>query len=174
MNNFIFNRDFLDKFKKKYLYLILKFLKLSLIIIILNNFFALSIIPSSSMCPTLQIKDCLLIKKTNIDIQYGDIVVFEKDNSVYVKRVVGMSGDIVEIKNKVLYLNQKPVYEYYVSSDSGINTPAQVIPAESYFVLGDNRYNSLDSRYYGSIKKEDVLGKALFIILPFQDIKKIS
>ena len=148
-------------------------------------------IPSGSMKPTLLIGDHILVNKFiyGIKLPYwgktiiplkrpkrGDIVVFKfpKDpGKDYIKRVVGVAGDTVEIRNKQVYINQKPFKAPY-----GVNTDPSEIPAvlqprdnfgpvtvppDSLFVLGDNRDHSYDSRFWGFVDLEALKGKAFII-----------
>lgn len=177
MENEIFNKTFLIKLKKRYLHLILKFFKISLILIVISNFYGLVIIPSESMLPNLLIKDMLIVNKGNDSIKRQDIVIFNKYNSKYketlIKRVIGIEGDYIEIKDGKLYMNDKIIEEKYVPQDSGKDFSKVQVPKGCYFLLGDNRYNSLDSRFYGSIEKKYIIGKAIIRVMPFTRIGKI-
>lgn len=148
-------------------------------------------IPSGSMKPTLEIGDHILvtkftygvkipfIRKTFIPIsdpKRDDIVVFiypvdrSKD---FVKRVIGIGGDTVEIRDKKIYINGLPFNDTYgvYTDDMLIPGAAQprdnfgplVVPPRSIFVMGDNRDQSYDSRFWGVVNLKDVLGKALII-----------
>ncbi len=148
-------------------------------------------IPSGSMKPTLQIGDHLLvtkfiygikipiIRKTLIPIsdpKRGDIVVFiypEDRSKDFVKRVIGTSGDTIEIKDKKIYLNGFPYKDNYgvYTDDMIIPGAAQprdnfgpvTVPPGNIFVMGDNRDQSYDSRFWGFVDQRDVLGKAFII-----------
>ena len=144
-------------------------------------------IPSGSMMDTLQIGDHILVNKFayGIDVPYlgvpilhrspprrGDVIVFKYPNDPnkdYIKRVVAVGGDEVAVRNKQLYVNQKPVEEDYI-----IHTETRVwpvrdnygpvrVPENNLFVMGDNRDNSSDSRFWGFLDLEAVLGKAFLI-----------
>ncbi len=156
-------------------------------------------IPSGSMLPTLQIGDHLLVNKFIYGIRVplsgsllvpikkpsrGDVVVFRfpKDKSIdYIKRVVGVPGDTVTIKNKKVHINNKPIEDQHAyfnstsimraSSGPRDNTGPITVPEGKIFVMGDNRDNSYDSRFWGFVEQKDVLGKA-FIIYWSWDIKK--
>jgi signal peptidase I len=148
-------------------------------------------IPSGSMLPTLLIGDHLLVNKFIYgvkvpftgkllvplkDPQSGDIIVFRfpKDRSIdYIKRVVGEPGDKIEIKDKKLFRNGKQADDPHAHFSSTTMLPASVSPKDNfgpitvpegkYFVMGDNRDNSSDSRFWGFVESSDVLGKAFII-----------
>lgn len=129
--------------------------------------------PSGSMEPTLLIGDHILADRRQAakNPNRGDLIVFqypEDPAKDFVKRVVAVGGDKVEIKDKVLYVNGNEVKEPYVSHQEANMIPAsqnprdnygpQVIPKDSYFVLGDNRDKSYDSRFWGAVSKDKVKG----------------
>jgi len=148
-------------------------------------------IPSGSMLPTLQIGDHLLVNKFIFGIRNpfsgkviiplakpkrGDIIVFKfpLDKSVdYIKRVIGTPGDTVEIKNKKLFINNKAVADPHAHFTSNFVMPATAGPRDNFgpvkvpqgklFVMGDNRDNSYDGRFWGFVDQQDVLGKAFII-----------
>ena len=148
-------------------------------------------IPSGSMKPTLQIGDHILVSKFNYGVKLpflrstlipigtpkrGDILVFiypEDRSKDFIKRLIGLPGDTIEIRNKKILLNGLPLNDAHGVYVDNLIIPASVqprdnfgpvtVPAESIFVMGDNRDESYDSRFWGFVKMQDVLGKALII-----------
>jgi signal peptidase I len=148
-------------------------------------------IPSGSMLPTLQIGDHLLVNKFIYGIRLpfagtvlvpikepkrGDIIVFRfpRDRSTdYIKRVIGLPGDKLEIRDKVLSINDRPIDDPHAHFTSAQVLPGDispkdnlgpiVVPPGKYFVMGDNRDNSSDSRFWGFVDDADILGKAMII-----------
>lgn len=148
-------------------------------------------IPSGSMKPTLQIGDHILVNKFSYgvklpifrntlipigDPQREDIVVFiyPQDRSKdFIKRVIAVAGDTIEMKDKKLFLNGKPYRDPYGTYLDNMVLPASIqprdnfgpiqVPRGSIFVMGDNRDHSLDSRYWGFVPLKDVMGKAFLI-----------
>ncbi len=195
-------------------------------------------IPSSSMVPTLQIGDLILVNKFTYGLRLpivnkkiiqindpsrGDVMVFKfpKDPSLdYIKRVVGVPGDKIIYKNKRLTVNGKELdytklpdyldeerlsyYRHYQENLTGVShgilnddrSPAYVpspdafpqhelciynlegfactVPAGHYFMMGDNRDNSLDSRYWGFVPDKNIVGKAFFVWMNLANLKRIG
>ena len=106
----------------------------------------------------------------------GDIIVFmfpEDETKDFIKRVIGLPGDRVEVRDKNVYINGQPLSEPYTQHVDPAVLPHQVqprdnlgpltVPSDSYFVMGDNRDQSLDSRFWGYVKREKIKGKAFLI-----------
>ena len=148
-------------------------------------------IPSGSMKPTLLIGDHILVSKFNYGVKLpfvrstlipvgsprrGDIVVFiypEDRSKDFIKRLVGLPGDTVEVRDKQILLNGQPWKETHGVHSDSLVIPGAVqprdnfgpvkVPEGSLFVMGDNRDESYDSRFWGFVDMKDVLGKALII-----------
>ena len=135
----------------------------------------------SSMSPTLSDGEVLILNKFNyriFDVKRGDIISLDYEDTKYlIKRIIGLPGETVEIKNNQLYINNTLYEEDYLPDDlvypdfSLSDLGYSVIPDDMYLVLGDNREDSLDSREIGLIKKEEINGKIIFRLWP---INKIS
>lgn len=148
---------------------------------LINKFLIFKVyIPSESMYPTLKIKDQLFVTKmySRDSIQRGDILVFFSDefNELLIKRVIGLPGDdiVVKASGEVL-VNGEVLEETYVvqKDETAIFDLEFKVPEDKYFFLGDNRANSLDSRYWSQpyIDFEDIRGEARIIIYPFNRIR---
>jgi signal peptidase I len=139
-------------------------------------------IPSGSMEPTLQIDDRILVGKFSYrfgTVRRGDVIVFHyplNPGKDFVKRVVALPGETIELRDGVVLINREPIKELYptalASGDRACtsNYLAQKIPASNLFVLGDNRCNSEDSRFFGFVPFNNVVGKALLVYWPLPRI----
>ena len=136
-----------------------------------------TVVDGRSMNPTVNDKDRLLVNKIFFmkkNITRGDIIDFyvPEAKKYYLKRVIGVEGDIVEIKDNRLYLNGKMQNEPYVSTNvtSPHNqTTKWQVPKGYIFVLGDNRSNSRDGRDLGVVSRENIVGKIIFRFYPFNN-----
>lgn len=135
-------------------------------------------IPSASMSPTLLVQDRVLVNKLAYrfgDPGRGDVVVFERppedqDATVkdLIKRVVAVEGDTVEARDGALFVNNEQVDEPYLRAGTEtLNLPPTTIAQDELFVMGDNRGNSADSRVFGPISEDLLVGEADFRIWPF-------
>ena len=156
-------------------------------------------IPSGSMIPTFEIGDRIFVSKfiygaripfTDIRLpalrqpQRGDIIVFVSPDAPkkdFVKRLIALEGETVEIKSGNILINGKGIdgpdsvksNYYYNRGDFGKEGAAVTVPNGFYFVLGDNSANSRDSRYWGFIPKKNLIGKAVLLYWPIQRIRVI-
>ncbi len=149
--------------------------------------FTIFIVDGISMEPTLHTNEVLLVDRVSYEFgqpQRGDIVVVrypgDPRNVKYVKRIIGIPGDRIEIKNGNVFIYRpdflagKQLVEFYLSSE--IKTePPQIhdVGSNEYFTMGDNRLVSLDSRYFGTVPQKDIIGKAIIILFPFNHFNLI-
>lgn len=129
-------------------------------------------IESISMQPTLYEGDFVMVNKLAYKIgspERGDVIIFhyppDPDREPYIKRVIGLPGDNVQVQNGTVYINDEPVQEPYISAPPAY-TGEWTIPEDTVFVLGDNRNHSSDSHNWGTVPIENVIGKALVVYLP--------
>ena len=168
---------------------IVKVVLIALVIAIVIRSFIIQpyIIPSGSMLDTLQVGDRLFVTKFSYGVhlpfvekeifslgepKHGDIIVFPfpNDKSVdYIKRVEGVPGDVIEIRDKQLYRNGQPVHEAYAIHTDPNTVPRRdnmkpvLVPPGKVFVMGDNRDHSEDSRFWGFVDKDTIHGRAAII-----------
>ncbi|WP_047808082.1 MULTISPECIES: signal peptidase I [Desulfosporosinus] len=132
-------------------------------------------IPTGSMLPTIQLQDRVIVDKFFFKefghLTRGDIVVFKPPASAhatedFIKRIIGLPGDKIEIRNHTTYVNDKPLYEPYILEKSKNDFGPVVVPKDSVFVMGDNRNNSDDSRVWGFLPIKNITGRTLFRYWP--------
>jgi len=148
-------------------------------------------IPSGSMLPTLQIQDKILVEKltpkiisnSNLSKLKNTIIVFNvpeqlieagyESDIALIKRVIGVPGDKVEVKEGNLYLNDIAQNNYVSDRNINYSIGPYVVPQKSLWVMGDNRNNSMDSHIWGFLPYEKVIGKAIFRYWPLNNIGPI-
>jgi signal peptidase I len=148
-------------------------------------FFAPYMVEGASMSPTLHDQEKLYVNKIVYAFsapKKGDIVIIKGDDKRYVKRIIGIEGDIIQMKNDVLYVNHKPMKESYLKQNKSEAKSLGVyltedfgpikVPKGKAFVMGDNRLNSMDSRNgLGLIKINAIEGRSEVVIYPFSDMR---
>ncbi|HEY9602357.1 MAG TPA: signal peptidase I [Allocoleopsis sp.] len=141
-------------------------------------------IPSKSMLPTLQVGDRIFVKKSSsYSPQKGDVIVFKapesaktleaeadqtnsKEEQFFVKRAIGQPGQIVRVDNGLVYINDQPLQETYIAQPPAYQWGPEQVPAQSYFVMGDNRNNSFDSHIWGFLQQHYIVGRAYKVFWP--------
>ena len=142
-------------------------------------------IPSGSMLPTLQINDRLIIDKISYNFrnpERGDIVVFSPTDALkaqnfkdaFIKRLLGLPGDKVEVKEGRVYVNDQPLKENYIDEKPNYNFGPVTVPPNQYLVLGDNRNNSYDSHYWGFVPRDHIIGKAVVRFWPLDRVGELD
>ena len=138
------------------------------VIVVIRIFIATPVkVDGDSMYNTLSDNDIVLLSKLSSIDRFDIIVLKENDNNAtIIKRVIGMPGDKVKIRNNKIYINNKIIEDKYAYGETS-DYDEITLGDDEYFVLGDNRLISKDSRYFGAIKKSDIKGKAVFRLFPF-------
>jgi signal peptidase I len=131
-------------------------------------------IPSGSMEPTLMIDDRLIVEKLTFDFTKptrGQIIVFmppptAHSDQAFIKRLIGMPGDTIEIANGQVIINGVAQKEPYIAEPPNYYMPKITVPEGNYFMMGDNRNNSADSHIWGFLPRENIIGHAVFRFWP--------
>ena len=153
---------------------VIPYILIVLVVLLIRKYIVTPVrVNGSSMDPTLINKEVLMLEKFNRKYERFDIVVLLNQKDRLVKRVIGLPGEHIKYKDNKLYINNKVVeevnfhetYEFYLE-DLGYD----IIPDGYYFVLGDNRENSVDSRIIGLVNEKQMLGTVRLRIFPFNKI----
>lgn len=165
---------------KKIIKEIYPYLIIVVVVVLFRTFIATPVrVDGESMVDTLDNGDILILNKMNKRYERFDIVVIKYGKSKLVKRIIGLPGENIEYKDNELYINGKKIEDVVVARTSNFSLEElydmKEIKQGYYFVMGDNRLRSLDSRYYevGLIKESDIIGTTSFRIYPFNKIGKI-
>lgn len=142
-----------------------------LIIVVLIRTFIITpaVVNGDSMKDTLLDNEVVLVNKLYVnvsDIKRFDIVVINENGEHIVKRIIGLPGEKVEYKNNKLFINDKEVNSKLKFKDTE-DFVYEKVESDKYFVLGDNREISKDSRIIGTINKDDIIGKVSIVLFPF-------
>lgn len=154
---------------------VIPYIVIVVVVVLIRTFIITPVrVDGDSMKNTLKNGDILLLYKLS-SIDRFDIIVLdeEKDNEKIIKRVIGLPGETVAIKNGKIYINDKVIddeYAYGETSDYNKVT----LKDDEYFILGDNRLISKDSRYFGPIKDNEIKGKIVFRLFPFTKIGTVQ
>ena len=152
------------KFKKDFL----PYIIIILVVVLIRTFIATPVrVDGISMNPTFDNGDILVLNKMVKKFQRMDILVFDYKGDRLIKRLIALPGEKVSIKDNKLYINDEEIKDYQDKVETKDYSLDITIPEGYYFVLGDNRYESLDSRYIGLISKKDIKGIASVRIFPF-------
>lgn len=143
-------------------------------------------IPSESMLPTFEVNDRILVDRAiyqSSPPQRGDIVIFRPSEqliqmlqaampinpqTVFVKRVIGLPGEVLEVKQGQVYVNQLPLSEPYLSAAATYQWGPITVPPQSVILLGDNRNNAFDSHYWGALPQQNLLGRVIWRYWPLE------
>ena len=176
---------------KSHLWLGVKYLLISLFFGVVIRGFLLIPVPvtGNSMDQTLSQGDMILMEKFS-KVKRFDVIVFQQaDGTIYIKRVIGLPGDDIRYEKDQLYINGEKIAESFLTNNRSHDHQVapyttdfkldeligeKKLPKDEYFVLGDNRRISKDSRSFGTVQSKDILGKAQAVYYPLTHIKIIS
>jgi signal peptidase I len=138
-------------------------------------------VSGTSMVPTLHNNDRVTVEKISLKMNKltrGEIVIFDpgdKGRGIYIKRIIGLPGDDVEIKEGLVYVNGESIKEDYLKPGTYTDSDMKLtVPDNEIFVLGDNREVSEDSRYIGPVPIENLKGHAVFRLFPFNQMGSLK
>jgi signal peptidase I len=132
-----------------------------------------------SMLPTLKAGEFILVNKMAYrigDYHRGDVVIFHYPRNPkedYIKRMIGLPGDVVRIEGGIVYVNDRPLTESYISAPPNY-TGSWTVPDGQIFVLGDNRNQSSDSHSWGFVPHENIVGRALVVYWPLDKFQILN
>jgi signal peptidase I len=145
------------------------------IFLVLQTTIQSSIVDGSSMQPSLENGQRLIVIKAVYHFttpQRGDVVIIHPPvapQNQWVKRIIGLPGDTVEVKGGVVYVNNIPLAEPYIKAPPAYTLAPYKVPADNYFVMGDNRNNSTDSHYGWTVTGEKIVGEVWLRIWPINE-----
>lgn len=162
----------------RFLVEVLQTLILALVLYLLIDFMVARVrVENISMQPTLKPGEFIIVNKMAYrfgQVRYGDIVVFHySPQEDYIKRVIGLPGDQVEVQDGQVFINGQPLIEDYLAAPPDY-TGSWEVPDGRLFVLGDNRNQSSDSHKWGFVPIENVVGKALVVYWPLNEAKLLN
>lgn len=157
----------------------ISFIVIILAIILIRLFIVTPVrVDGPSMNDTLHDGDILLLDKYDNKYERFEIVVFNYNGERLIKRVIGLPGEVVSYKNNKLYINGNEIEDNYglgyTENFELKDLNLTKIPDNEYLVMGDNRNDSLDSRYFGTISKDKILGSVKYRLFPFNKFGKVN
>lgn len=154
---------------------VIPYIVIVVVVVLIRTFIITPVrVDGDSMKNTLKNGDILLLYKLS-SINRFDIIVLdeEKDNEKIIKRIIGLPGDTVAIKKGKIYINDKVIDDEYAYGETS-DYDKVTLGDDEYFILGDNRLISKDSRYFGPIKEKEIKGKIVFRLFPFTKIGTVQ
>ena len=127
-------------------------------------------VSGDSMNPTLQDRDIILLVKGS-DMKTGDLCGFYWQNKLLLKRIIGLPGETIEIREGTVYIDGEPIAETYLTRVDDQSMDPITLAKDEIFVMGDNRPVSRDSRAVGPLTLDEIYGRVLFVAFPFNEIR---
>ncbi|SDN85601.1 signal peptidase I [Alkalicoccus daliensis] len=162
--------------KKKGSWLMPIIVAVAVALLVRSFFIAPYVVEGASMEPSLYDRDRILVNKTTTwlgEFERGDVIIIEGENNRhYIKRVIALPGETLEMQEGSLYVEGEEIEEEYLEDLTQYEESIEevTLPEDEYFVMGDNRNNSLDSRNgLGHIQEEDIVGRSAVVFYPFSN-----
>ncbi len=156
---------------RSYIKSFITFITTIIIVLIIKQYLVTPVeVNGDSMYPTLKDGDIMILNKVGFklsNVNRFDIVVINNSDSLLIKRVIGLPNEQIKVDNNVLYIDGKKVEQPFLDEGVSTNDFEYVVSPDCYFVMGDNREISLDSRVLGCFKIDDIKGTASFTFYPF-------
>lgn len=173
---------FFGIYMNKYLKEVLSYVLIIIVVLLIKKYIFSPIkVNGDSMFPTLHDNDIMILNEIGYHIngvKRFDIVVVDTNNDKIIKRIIGLPGETVTYKDNKLYINGEYIeenFEHDITHNFELSKiEEEIIPEDYYFVVGDNRGKSLDSRTIGLIHKDQILGKTNFIVFPFSRFGNVN
>lgn len=154
---------------------LIPYIVIIIVVILIRTFIVTPVkVNGTSMYPTLKGNEVMLLNKLG-RIDRFDIVVLkiDEENDNLIKRIIGLPGETIEIKDNHIYINDELLEDTYGYGVT-YNIDKVILEEDEYFILGDNRQVSLDSRVFGKIKRKEIKGTTNFVLFPFKSFGKIN
>lgn len=163
----------------KFIKEIIPYFIIIIIVVLIRSFVVTPVrVDGDSMNPTLIDGEIMLLNKFDKTYNRFDIVVVNYGDTKLIKRIIGLPGEHIKYKNNKLYINNKLIHDVKLDDETANfdikEMNYNVIPEDSYFVMGDNRNNSTDSRIIGPINQKDIVGKTKIVLYPFNKFGKVE
>ncbi len=153
---------------------LIPYIVIILVVVLIRSYLVTPVMVSgTSMYPTLKGKEIMILNKLDKEYVRFEVVVLKTDHDDIIKRIIGLPGDTVSCEDGIIYINSRKIKDKY---GYGITEDFEKVKLgkNEYFVLGDNRSNSLDSRYYGPFNINSIKGSTKFVLFPFTKMGNIE
>ena len=159
---------------KRFLKELIPYVIILVVVILIRTYLVTPVMVSgTSMSPTLKGREVMILNKLDKKFTRFEIVVVKTDHDDIIKRVIALPGETISCENNKIYINGRKIENKF---GSGVTSDFKKVKLgkNEYFVMGDNRENSLDSRYYGPFNKKEIKGSTKLIIFPFSKIGTVK